>query len=67
MTLEKQTHAKTLRQYGITLGYLAAVAGRSAKYVKQWSSGKDVSAYLDGIAVEMIAKRKLEMEGGSVK
>jgi hypothetical protein len=67
MTIEKQTHATELKQYGITLGYLAAVAGRSVKYVKQWSSGRDVSAYLDGVAAELVAKRKLEMEGGLAK
>lgn len=67
MTIEKQTCAAELRQYGITLGYLASVAGRKLGYVKQWSSGRDTSAYLDGIAAELIAKRKVELEGGLAK
>lgn len=67
MTIEKQTHAAELRKYGITLAYLATVAGRSEKYVKQWSSGRDTSAYLDGVAADLVAKRKLELEGGLAK
>ncbi len=67
MTIEKQTHATELKQYGISLAYLATVAGRSAKYVKQWSSGRDVSAYLDKVAAGLVAKRKLELEGEAGK
>ena len=67
MTTEKQTRAAELKGYGITLAYLASVAGRSVGYVKQWSSGNDKSAYLDGVAADLMAKRKLELEGGHAK
>jgi hypothetical protein len=67
MTIEKQTRAAELKEFGISLAYLASVAGRSVGYVKQWSSGNDKSAYLDGIAANLIASRKLEKEGGLAK
>jgi hypothetical protein len=60
MTLKKQTRAAELRPFGVTLGYLAQVAGRSAGYVKLWSSGKAASSYLDKVAADLLAARQAE-------
>ena len=67
MTIEKQTKATELREHGITLAYLAKVAGRSEGYVRQWSAGNDTSAYLDKVAAELVAQRTAGLEGGLAK
>ena len=68
MTIRTQTKGAKLRESGITLAYLAKVAGRSAAYVRQWSRGKDTSAYLDRIAAELVAKHAaVVVEGGEAK
>jgi len=61
MTKAPETRSKELCQYGLTLGYLAKIAGRSVGYVKLWSCGKAVSPHLDKVAEELITRRKSEL------
>jgi hypothetical protein len=60
MMKRKKTRSSELHQYGITLPYLAAVAGRSHGFVKRWSSGHETSPHLDKVAEQLVLIRQAE-------
>lgn len=62
MIKTKRTKAVELSEYGITLGYLAGIAGRKVSYVKLWSCGAEASEHLDTIAARLIKARQREMK-----
>ncbi|GGG33213.1 hypothetical protein [Hymenobacter glacieicola] len=61
MTKEKQSQSEKLREYGVTLAYLARFASRTVGYVKLWSSGQEKSKHLDEKAAELIQNRQAEL------